>query len=153
MVELNKYGEIEEPEERGRREREESPIEKALRLMPNLRDMTAEDGAIKHEGDTYYPFMILRATEKAYEQLQALGVDVSEQLRERRYQILQHIIESMQYCLGGDVIEGVKERTHYVPYDIGSLREGVKLMEEYVRKLGGEVNDIDLYFGVEEFGF
>jgi len=114
---------------------EKSNLEKALELVPDyetLKDL--EDFSSSRI------YQKLRIVEKAYEQLAESGVDVSEQLRERRYQIAQLALNTLDATIGGDIDCIIKDREsevegaglhEYKPQII----ECATLLDRYLRKL------------------
>jgi len=68
-------------------DRTESDLEKSLKLLPDRKALREMDLDIPEQYKT------LRTAEKAYEQLQAAGINVSEQLKERSYQTAELVCE------------------------------------------------------------
>jgi hypothetical protein len=134
MVSLNKYGEIEESGER--RERENSDIVKALEMMPSYRELAGMEpvGAYK----------VIRQVERAYEQLQALGVDVSEQLRERRYQVLEVAFDALNCEIE---LSGLKEHVEkrdvfgFETFNPNTVEKAIALIIEYTRKIDPDCHE------------
>jgi len=109
---------------------EKTPMEKALEKVPSAREMIEEIGKGDDTIDFPEAYQTLRTVESAYVHLEELGLDVADQLKERRYQIaemaahvlltdldeLVHAIKARNMDEGtlGDFFVGI-ERDDYVP--------------------------------------
>jgi hypothetical protein len=107
----------------------EDEVTKALEDIPSYKQINKD---VDESGHT--AFCKLRQVERAYEQLQNSGVDISDQLRERRYQILETVFECV-YDNIEDVYEEVKSRQEIREMSIPALKRAVGLLEEYVQKI------------------
>ncbi len=114
---------------------------KALDLIPHLETMKEEN---YRPASIYYH---LRTAERAYEELSVMGMEVSEELKERRYQILELAIYVLENKLRDkNISQYIDDRT---PEEIGEefemgkdlrqyrqdIIECAKIIDKYLRKI------------------
>ena len=110
---------------------------KALDLIPDLETMKEND---YDPADIYHN---LRVVERAYEELRAMGMEVSERLKERRYQILELAMYVLEDTLRDkNISEYIDDRT---PEEIGEEFEIGKDLRKYRQNLIECTNIIDKY--------
>ena len=117
--------------ERNEQRRERSKIEQALGLIPAYREMDPD--STNSNGELYEK---LRTIEEAYQQLADTGVDVEEELRERRYQIMDCAISEIGLHL--DILGGaVENRTGDLADGVGlnALQNATRALSKYARKV------------------
>ncbi len=135
-----------------RQERKKSDIEIALEEFPSLQDMEGDMKIAPNIPDAY---LMIRNVERAYEQLQKAGEDVSKQLRERRYQILEYVVGAIDCAL--NEVKGtiyarnnpeLRSSPEFEAIEIGTLRQAIALLEEYTQKIdpNTELDQNDVYF-------
>jgi len=117
---------------------EKSPLEKALEQVPSYKQM---QDAIGDTTDFPEVYKALRSVEKAYEQLQQAGVNVQEQLTERRYQIAEMVTEVIHNDL--DILHNyLKDRVRE-----GKPDEAGGDVEAFYQTAAGNISKLGEYLG------
>jgi hypothetical protein len=103
-----------------------------------------------------HPYIVFTQVERAYEQLQTLGVDVSDKLKKTRTIIVRSLYDMISAEINhtGQPEEGSLEGIELsIPY----LKRAVNLLEEYIRKadskhpsLTGDLMSLEITPGEEE---
>lgn len=138
-------------EDKQRKMQEKSAIELALDEMPHFREI-----------ENVYPdddhrYQVMRKMERAYEQLQQAGHEVQNNLKQRRYDLLDAALYALEYSridLIRDLIKGRDEDKLKQGFSIdgicvGLMKSAVDLIGEQITKMLPEV-ETDEYNFLEE---
>ncbi len=115
--------------------RKESAVVKALETLPKLEDLKKSN---LHENAPGESYRAIRRVEKAYEELREQGQDVAEELRERRYQLLEHVAEELHTFVNSILVDArgrVKDVGQSTVLNMDGAETAVARIREYLGKL------------------
>jgi hypothetical protein len=125
--------------EQENRRTEPSEIERVLGQFTPER---VHETYIKSGKDSDQPYLVLRQLERAYEQLQANGMDVSNRLEETRIGIVRAVYDNLMVVLDPGN-SGIRDGEAVIRYgddfcpdlNVPYVKRAVGLIEEYIRKI------------------
>ncbi len=121
---------------------EKTLLEKILGFMPNY-GLNKEKPAYfdlsefvdSFERDVPQVYDLLRTTEQGYEQLDKLGFDVKDKLKEKRFQIAEFVLDMLIFDLEGYKSSINDRDDHSGLGNFSEIVPGAKKLIEYLKKL------------------
>ena len=112
-----------------------SELVKALDLFEDYEK--AKDMWLEEPGKFSTPYEIYTQLERAYEQLQTLGVDVSNRLRQTRLKIIRSLYDKIdsEIASSGLYLLPEADLDEKIEMSIPYLNKAINLLEEYIRKV------------------
>jgi hypothetical protein len=128
-----------------------SELERALFLLDDYE--LVKDMWIENPEKMDCPYKVFAQIERAYEQLQTLGVDVSGRLRQTRVKIIRSLHDMIYAEIGSAGLHLLPDegKLESIELSFPYLKRAVNLLEEYTRKvdsqhpsLTGSVDDLEI---------